>query len=122
MQLTKLIPNIFYSDMKVGLQLFVDTLGFAEAYRDDSGEQPFCIIKRDTLVIHLIENREWAIKDRPEIRLETDDIKTAYDLAKSTHPELLHPNLPEIKLQPWGTLEFALRDAEDVCVIIQQPA
>lgn len=122
MQLTKLIPNIFYSDMKVGLQLFVDTLGFAEAYRDDSGEQPFCIIKRDTLVIHLIESHEWAIKDRPEIRLETDDINAVYELVKGSHPELLHPNLPEIKLQPWGALEFALRDAEDVCVIIQQPA
>jgi hypothetical protein len=122
MQLTKLIPNIFYSDMNVGLQLFVDTLGFSVAYRDDSGEQPFCIIKRDNLVIHLIESHEWAIKDRPEIRLETDDIEAAYALVKGSHPELLHPNVPEIKLQPWGALEFALRDAEAVCVILQQPS
>ncbi len=122
MQLTKLIPNIFYSDMNVGLQLFVDTLGFSMAYRDDNAEQPFCIIKRDTLVIHLVESHEWAIKDRPQIRLETDDITAAYALVKGSHPELLHPNLSEIKLQPWGALEFALRDAEDVCVILQQPS
>lgn len=122
MQLTKLIPNIFYSDMNAGLLLFADTLGFTVAYRDDSGEQPFCIIKRDNLVIHLIESHEWAIKDRPEIRLETDDIKAVHAMVKESHPEMLHPNLPEIKLQPWGALEFALRDQEDVCVIVQQPA
>ncbi|PSL49983.1 hypothetical protein CLV51_1011325 [Chitinophaga niastensis] len=122
MQLTKLIPNVFYSDMKVGLQLFVDTLGFEVAYRDDSGEQPFCIIKRDTLVIHLIESHEWAIKDRPELRLETDDIEAVHALVKGSHPELLHPNAPEIHLQPWGSLEFALKDTEDVCVVVQQPA
>lgn len=108
--------------MNVGLQLFVDTLGFSMAYRDDNAEQPFCIIKRDTLVIHLVESHEWAIKDRPQIRLETDDIEAAYALVKGSHPELLHPNLSEIKLQPWGALEFALRDAEDVCVILQQPS
>jgi hypothetical protein len=121
MQFTKLIPNIFYSDMNVGLQLFVDTLGFTIAYRDDKAEQPFCIITRDTLVIHLVESHEWAIKDRPQVRLETDDIETAYTLVKATHPELLHPDLSEISLQPWGALEFALRDSEDVCVIVQQP-
>ena len=43
-------------------------------------------------------------------------------MVKESHPEMLHPNLPEIKLQPWGALEFALRDQEDVCVIVQQPA
>ena len=122
MQLTKLIPNIFYSDMKVGLQLFVDTLGFSMDYQDDYAEQPFCIIKRDTLVIHLVESHEWAIKDRPQIRLETDDIEAAYALVKGSHPELLHPNASEITLQPWGMLEFALRDAEDVCIIVQQPS
>ncbi|MCW3463140.1 hypothetical protein [Chitinophaga nivalis] len=122
MQFTKLIPNIFYSDIKVALQLFVDTLGFAVAYSDDKGEQPFYIIKRDTLVIHLIECREWAVKDRPEIRLETDDIHAAFAAVNSSHPELLHPNAAEITLKPWGALEFALRDAEEVCVIVQQPA
>ncbi|HEY9257150.1 hypothetical protein [Chitinophaga sp.] len=122
MQFTKLIPNIFYSDINVGLQLFVDTLGFAVAYRDDNAEQPFIIIKRDTLVIHLVESHEWAIKDRPQIRLETDDIETAYAQAKAAHPELLHPNLPDVRLQPWGAMEFALRDSEEVCVIVQQPA
>lgn len=122
MQFTKLIPTIFYSDMSVGLQLFVDILGFELAYRDDTGDQPFGIIKRDTLVIHLVENREWAQKDRPQVRLETDDIEAVYQQVKERYPEWLHPNADEVRLQPWGALEFALRDTEDVCVIIQQPA
>jgi hypothetical protein len=122
MQFTKLIPTIFYADMEVALQLFVDTLGFTIAYRDDKGEQPFCIIKHDTLTIHLVESPEWAIKDRPEIRLETDDIAAVHAMVKGSHPELLHPNLPEVRLQPWGWHEFALLDGENVSVVVQQQA
>lgn len=119
---TKLIPNIFYSDAQVGLELFVDCLGFKVVYSDLEGEQPFYIIKWDNLVIHLVQSNEFAIKDRPEIRLETDDIEAAYAMVLERNAGLLHPNSKAIKLQPWGLKEFALRDASDVCVIIQQPS
>ena len=121
MKFITLVPNIFYADIKTGLQLFVDCLGFVITYNDlASQEQPFRVIERDGLKMHLIQSEAFAAKDRPEIRLETDDIEAVYAEIKEKFPALLHPNLKEIKSQPWKVREFALRDASDVCIIIQQ--
>ena len=116
MALVKVIPKIFYADIKVGLHLFRDGLGFKINYQDDYLK----IIERDGVTIQLVEDEEYAKKDRPEIRIVTDDIETLYKEVKEKKPGLLHPNLNVIKRQPWGLTEFALRDASDVCVIIQQ--
>ena len=121
MKFITLVPNVFYADIKTGLQLFVDCLGFVITYNDlASQEQPFCVIERDGLKMHLIQSEEFAAKDRSEIRLETDDIEAVYAEIKEKFPALLHPNLKEIKSQPWKVREFALKDASDVCIIIQQ--
>lgn len=121
MNFTKLIPNIFYSDISVGLQLFVNCLQFEIVYNDLKAEDPFCIIKKDNLVIHLLENKEFAMRDRPEIRLETDDIEAAYETIFKSYPNLLHPNLNIITSRPWKTKEFALLDESGVCVVVQEP-
>ncbi len=120
MRFTKLIPNIFYADIQVGLQLFVSCLGFTIVYDDLDGEHPFCVATRNDLKVHLVQNAEFAAKDRPEIRIETDDIDTAYAQIAARFPQLLHPNLKAIKTQPWGPREFALLDSSHVCVIIVQ--
>lgn len=121
MKFKSLIPNIFYSDIKVGLKLFVDCLNFEITYNDlDSPEHAFCVISRNGLKAYLVESDEYAIKDRPELRIETDNIEEAYRQIKATFPELLHPNLNEVKLQPWQAKEFALLDESGVCIIIQQ--
>ena len=116
MSLVKVIPKIFYADIKVGLHLFIDGLGFKVTYQDDYLK----IIERDGVTIQLVEDEEYAKKDRPEIRIVTNDIEALYIEVKEKDPNLLHPNLNVIKRQPWGLTEFALRDASDVCVIIQQ--
>lgn len=121
MKFTKLIPNIFYTDISVGLQLFVNCLQFEIAYNDLKAEDPFCIIKKDNLVIHLLENEEFARRDRPEIRLETESIEEAYETIFKSYPNLLHPNLNKVTVRPWKTKEFALLDASGVCVVVQEP-
>jgi hypothetical protein len=120
MKLIKVIPNIFYSDIKVGLNLFVECLGFKLVYSDAGAEQPLYIIERDNVTILLLENDEFAKKDRPSIRIDTDDIKALFDEIKKKNMDLFHPNLAEIKTQPWGLMEFALLDDAGTCVIIQQ--
>lgn len=120
MKLTKLVPNIFYSDITVGIKCFVECLGFNIVYDDLKSKDPFCVIERDSVKIHLIQSDEFAKKDRPEIRIETDDIEVVYKLVKKKNPELLHPNAKEVALRPWGAREFALRDESDVCIIFQQ--
>lgn len=47
MSLVKVIPKIFYADIKVGLNLFIDTLGFKVTYQDDYLK----IIERDGVTI-----------------------------------------------------------------------
>jgi hypothetical protein len=121
MKFTKLIPNIFYSDISVGLQLFVNCLQFEIAYNDLKAEDPFCIVKKDNLAIHLLQNHEFAMRDRPEIRIETDDIEEAYETIFKSYPNLLHPNLNKVTERPWKTKEFAMLDESGVCVVIQQP-
>src|SRR5438874_2124829 len=107
-----LTPNVFYADIKVGLNLFVDCLQFKVTYDDlASEEQPSCIVEKDGLKVFLIQSEEFALKDRPELRLETDDIEEVFDAVVKSHPELLHPNSKEVSLKPWKAKEFALRDA-----------
>lgn len=120
MSLIKVIPKIFYSDISVGLKLFTEVLGFKVLYSENEGSEPFYIIARDAVTLYLIGSDEFAQRDRPEIRLETDDIEGMYAEVRQRDPSLLHPNLPEIRLQPWGLKEFAMRDESGVCVIIHQ--
>lgn len=120
MKLKRVIPKIFYTNIKDGLELFVECLAFEIAYKEDK-PTPFYIIKRDEVVLHLLQDKEFAEKDRPEIRIETDDIEALYNEVKANNEKLLHPNLKAIKAQPWGLKEFALRDKSGVCIIIHQP-
>ncbi len=120
MKFTKLVPNVFYTDISVGLQLFIDCLEFTIGYDELQSESPFCAIEKDGLSLLLFQNKEYAEMDRPEFRLVTNDIEEVYKKIASTHPELLHPNLNKITLRPWGAREFALKDESNVCIIIQQ--
>ena len=120
MRFTKLVPNIFYEDVKDGLNLFVDCLEFGIGYNDLASESPCCVVQKDGLSVFLFQNKAYAERDRPEIRLHTDNIQEVYEKISRTHPQFLHPNLNTITLRPWGAKEFALRDKTDVCIIIQQ--
>lgn len=120
MRFTKLVPNIFYEDVKDGLNLFVDCLEFGIGYNDLASDSPCCVVQKDGLSVFLFQNKVYADKDRPEIRLHTDNIQEVYEKISRTHPQFLHPNLKTITLRPWGAKEFALRDKTDVCIIIQQ--
>jgi hypothetical protein len=119
MKFTKLVPNVFYTDIKIGIRLFVDCLEFRIGHDELNSEHPFCAIEKDGLSMLLFQDKAFAEKDRPEFRLVTEEIEEVYKKVASTHPEFLHPNLKEITLRPWGAKEFALRDDSGVCIIVQ---
>jgi hypothetical protein len=114
--LTVLIPKVFYSDIAVGLDLFVDGLGM-RVLHDENG---FVIAERDRIKVYLVEDAEYAAKDRPELSIETDDIEGVYADISSRRPDLLHPHLNRVTQQPWGPREFALLDSTTVCVIVRE--
>jgi len=58
----------------------------------------------------LFQNKEYAEKFNPLLRLVTNDIDEVYRKVATSYSELLHPNLAEITLRPWGAKEFALLD------------
>ncbi|MFD2873779.1 hypothetical protein ACFS5N_14940 [Mucilaginibacter ximonensis] len=118
MKLTKVIPKIFYTDIKHGLECFVDVLGFTISHQE--ANPPFYIVDRDGLTLFLFEDDEYAKKDRPEIRIVTDDINALYEELASKDIKLFHPNLSKVTLRPWGVWEFALADKGGVCVVLAQ--
>ena len=119
MDFEKLVPNIFYTDINEGLKLFVDCLRFDITHNELQTSQPFCVIEKDGLRINLFENAKLAKEHNPEFRLVTQNIDIINDKISNSHPDLLHPNLKEITLRPWGAREFALRDSQ-LGIIIQQ--
>lgn len=119
MNFEKLVPNIFYVDIKEGLRLFVDCLDFTIGYSELKSVRPFCVLEKDGLRINLFENAELAKEHNPEFRLVTKNIEEVYEKVCKTHPELLHPNLKKITVRPWGAREFALTDKQ-LGIVIQQ--
>jgi hypothetical protein len=119
MRFTKLVPNVFYTDIKDALKLFVNCLEFTIEPDELGGAKPFCVIEKDGLRINLFEDRKLSEEHNPEFRLVTDDIAAVYQKIESTYPEFLHPNLNKITLRPWGAKEFALMDKQ-LGLIIQQ--
>jgi hypothetical protein len=119
MTFEKLVPNVFYVDIKDGLKFFVDCLCFTVGYSEIESKNPFCVLEKDDLRIHLFQNAELANEHYPEFRLVTKNIEDVYNKVANTHPEFLHPNLKVITLRPWTAKEFALKDKQ-VGVIIQQ--
>ena len=119
MHFTKLVPNIFYTDIKSGLKTFVDCLEFSIGHNELNAATPFCVVEKDGLRVNLFQNKEYAEKDNPEFRLVTDDIEEVYKKVASRFPELLHPNLSKVTLRPWNAKEFALKDGQ-IGIVIQQ--
>ena len=119
MNFTKLVPNIFYADINIGLKLFVDCLEFKIGHNELKSNNPFCVLEKNGLRINLFQNEELAKEHNPEFRLVTDNIDEVYKKISLSHPEFLHPNLSKITLRPWGAKEFALMD-QQLGVIIQE--
>jgi hypothetical protein len=114
--LIRLIPKVFYADIKVGLDLFVRCLGFELLYQDES----ISVLGRDGAKVYLMENAELAALDRPELAIETDNINEIYQEIKARAPDVLHPNSKTVQLKPWGVQEFAVLDSSTVCVVFRQ--
>lgn len=119
MKFEKLVPSVFYGDLKKSLQLFIDCLEFNILHAEFESSSPYYVIEKDGLGMLVFENAEYAEKEKLEFRIVTKNIEEIYKKVSSTHPQLLHPNLNKITLRPWGAKEFALKD-EQVGIIFQE--
>jgi len=119
MNFTRLVPNVYYPDIKDGLKLFIDCLEFSMGHEELNSGNPFCVVEKNELRLNIFEDKDLAKEHNPEFRLVTNSIDEVYKKVSASHPEYLHPNLSKVTLRPWGAKEFALRDNQ-VCIIIQQ--
>jgi hypothetical protein len=119
MKFEQLVPNVYYADIRIGLKMFVECLGFEIGHNEIESAQPFCVLNRDGQSIYLFEHAKLAKEHNPEFRIVTKVIEEIYEQVAASHPGFLHPNLNAVTLRPWGAKEFALRD-DQVCIIFQQ--
>ena len=113
-----LIPKVFYADLNVGRDLFVDGLGMAMVH--DDGD--FVVLERDGCKLYLVQDAEYAAKDRPELGIETDAIDAIHADIAARRPDLLHPTYPAgggIVRREYGAREFAVLDSTTVCVVFR---
>jgi hypothetical protein len=85
-------------------------------YRDDD----LAVVARDGAKAYLVENQEFAAKDRPELCIETDDVDAIHAEVSAHAPRLLHPNGRTVQAKPWGSREFAALDPTSVCVVFRE--
>jgi hypothetical protein len=119
MEFTKLVPNIFYTDINIGLKMFIDCLEFKITFDDLKSNHPFCVVERNGLRINLFQDEKLAKEHNPEFRLVTQNIEEVYENVSQSHPEFLHPNLNKITRRPWGAKEFALTDKQ-IGIVVQE--
>jgi hypothetical protein len=119
MKFSKIVPQIFYKDIKVGLKTFVECLEFTIGHEELNSPTPFCVVNKDGLSIMLFEDPVYSEKEHPEYRLVTNDIEEVYRKVAAQYPELLHPNLREVELRPLGAKEFAMLDGQ-IGIRVQQ--
>ena len=119
MHFTNLTPSLFYTDIRVALKTFVECLEFTIGHDELDSAHPYCVVNKDGLGILLFQDQELAEQFSPEIRLVTPDIGEVYERVSTKFPEMLHPNLSQVTLRPWGAKEFAMVDGQ-IGVIVQE--
>ncbi len=119
MNFTKLVPELYYADIKSALKTFVECLEFNIVFDDINSENPYCVLGKDGLTVLLIQNKEYAEKFNPLVRLVTNNIEEVYGKIASKYPEMLHPNLSKVTLRPWGAKEFAVLDGQ-IGIVFQE--
>ena len=119
MNFTHLVPNVFYVDIAVGIETFVECLGFKISYEELNSRHPFCVVAKDGLRVNLFQDLNLAKEHNPEFRLVTNNIEEVFLKISTSHPSLLHPNLNKVTLRPWGAKEFAITDKQ-IGIVVQQ--
>lgn len=112
MNFTKLVSSVFYEDISDGLKMFVDCLEFTIEHKDITTSQPYCVLQKDAITIMVFQDEQLAKEHYPELRLVTNNIEEVYAKVSASHPHLLHPNLNNVTLRPWGAKEFAIKDKQ----------
>ena len=59
MHFTKIVPSIFYADIKIALKTFIDCLEFTMGHEELDTDAPYCVVDKDGVSIMLFQNEEF---------------------------------------------------------------
>lgn len=115
-KLTPLIPA--GKDLQAALNFYEQKLGFTVTYQDDSSSM--AIIQRSEIEIILLNQDDPHTASQTSFRIQLSDVNALYEeyRAQGIAPfELAEgAGLTTLRVTPWGTKEFAVRDLAGVCI------
>lgn len=115
-KLTPLIPS--GKDMKAALAFYEQTLGFASTYKAD--DLSMVILRRGDVDIILNASDDPHTASQTSMRIQTSAVEALYReyQSRSIPPfeQVDGPGLGSLRMTPWGTREFAVRDLAGVCI------
>jgi uncharacterized glyoxalase superfamily protein PhnB len=105
-------------DMKAALAFYEQKLGFMATYKaDDLG---MVILRRDTVEIILLNNDDPHTASQTTFRIRLSGVDALYNQYQTQAIAPFHQGdgagLGPLKMTPWGTREFAVRDLAGVCI------
>jgi uncharacterized glyoxalase superfamily protein PhnB len=114
MSLTRVTPILFVRDVTAAARFYADKLGFTVDFLH--GEPPFYgAVSRDGVVLHLRHVGQpnfAALAAREEslilATIETDDVRALASAFQAAGADFVQP----LTQQPWGGLDFQLRDPD----------
>jgi uncharacterized glyoxalase superfamily protein PhnB len=112
--LTPMIPA--GKDMKAALDFYEQKLGFEPTYKDDD----MVILRRGAVEIMLQNNDDPHTASQTSFRIQLTGVDALYEEYQAQAIAPFHlgagAGLGSVKMTPWGTREFAVRDLAGVCI------
>jgi len=69
MNFIKLVPNVYYQNIKDGLKLFIDCLEFNIGHEELNSANPFCVIEKNGLNMYLLKIQHLQKNITPNLDL-----------------------------------------------------
>ena len=115
-KLTPMIPA--GKDMQAALAFYEQKLGFMATYKAD--DLSMVILRRSAVEIILQDHDDPHTASQTSFRIELSGVDALYAEYQAQSIAPFHQGdgagLGSLKLTPWGTREFAVRDLAGVCI------
>lgn len=115
-KLTPMIPC--GKDMQAALAFYEQKLGFMATYK--AGDLSMAILQRSGVEIILLNNDDPHTASQTSFRIQLAGVDALYDEYQA---QAIAPfeqgdgaGLGSLRMTPWGTREFAVRDLAGVCI------
>lgn len=119
-KLTPMIPA--GKDIKAAVAFYEQKLGFTVTYKAD--DFSMVILERGEVEIFLQDSDDPHTASQTSFRIQVSDIDALYTEYKAQNIAPFHQGdgagLGLLKMTPWGTREFPVRDLAGVCITFYQ--